>query len=1248
MKAVDRYSFCESVNSLMAIIRQLRELGDNVNDPLLETLIEGKLPQWALLEIYNDKQHADDWNVDQLCAKLQLMVKVRENIKWSHPVERQKSIGQDKDVESSSAFTITQQQQQRGPGIVLNKYNSSGACPFCGGKHWAARCEQYNSAESRTNNAKQQKLCLRCLKKDHIAKDCWSKIPCYYCGKANHHQAFCYEAAKTSRSSHQHASGGSRGARQSRRQPTMATAVSNNNNISSMQLNRVNTALFGQRDSGEDNFAKNQILLPTTYADVINPNNPDQRYKAVVLFDSGSDSTYVTKELVQQLNLPIIGRRPVTISGFGETTTQLAQTDIVEVQVARNDGPTTIRALVVPKLTHKILTVELPAKLLTQRSILSLETQAAPVSVLIGVDQMDRILDLASATKLPSGFTLFQSRLGMILSGKGKTDPYDNPSADSLTVTTSISEDPVERFWKLELIGIMENPAITDDEVAIQRPIDLITPATNMSPSPGFRDSNSESDEEYMESANNRDILVRSWTHSKRFIERFWNAWETDYLLSLRERTQRNHKSGKIITHRLPQLGEVVIMHDESKPRPLWKLGVIDKLITGTDGNIRSAELNCGTNNKNLSRPVNLLYPLEIHNDDAAFARTQRDKTQATNGENRTPKGNEERKNSNNQYQGPITRSRTRALETSTTLTSCLLLLAIITQFGEATKCGNPKGGVPVRFPAYRNCSVMERGGGSVWTEATIYTRTYVTTPAYSCTNHSRTVCTNSFFHLTLSVTSDYTNVSGISPQLCTEIIRTKKIDGNQMVLRSNNRWETDVPEDYSFGWIGTRCQTTSNYVLQYGSVAIYADDRLFETNRSVSAECKAKDGVCITDHTLIWNVTNANEQCHYKLLGTYTVYATPHFVSVKGLEASFGFKHYVPALPKCDIQQVYLLENDFAMVFEDKSIRGSFSKWMASNPRWVSIMNREHEKDIAASFSPYMNKTIFSDDKNSILGYFWEKSKSRYDPINVKLQFVYNLLRRQINQHFPRMEQSICESNNAVNLIARTSPPTIAARILLQRTDVEAIRLSEDALLVSTCDSNITTDSNSSSSDQTIDEFTFKASPLPNLERQRIDQALSLLHSEMQQVSADVGSDTPTDGTFDSLRNEGEKILWMAEDRVTKTAEEIQAVLNTISNRYVIIAIIIGVTLLGIAALLLYLKFTGCLGSSNNVRIQFPSTSDNERVTATGIELKEMVRSQEPTNATMAEQRPMITNATPGIQLQRPASIFSPLISPL
>ncbi|VDK56087.1 unnamed protein product [Anisakis simplex] len=181
-------------------------------------------------------------------------------------------------------------------------------------------------------------------------------------------------------------------------------------------------------------------------------------------------------------------------------------------------------------------------------------------------------------------------------------------------------------------------------------------------------------------------------------------------------------------------------------------------------------------------------------------------------------------------------------------------------------------------------------------------------------------------------------------------------------------------------------------------------------------------------------------------------------------------------------------------------------------------------------------------------------------------------------------MDRLTCESNNAVNLIARTSPLTMAAGIPSQCSDVEVTRLFEDTILVSTCESNITTDSQSSSSESAITEFAFKAILLPDLERKRINQALFLPHSEMQQAITDVDSDLPTDGTFDSLRNEREKILRVIEKRATKTVEETYAILDTASSCYVIITIAIGVALLTTARLLLYTRLTGCIGSSGNI----------------------------------------------------------------
>ena len=58
-------------------------------------------------------------------------------------------------------------------------------------------------------------------------------------------------------------------------------------------------------------------------------------------------------------------------------------------------------------------------------------------------------------------------------------------------------------------------------------------------------------------------------------------------------------------------LGQVVLIADKTRPRVVWKLGMIVKLFEGRDGKVRSVELK--TENGLIVRPISLLYPLELH-----------------------------------------------------------------------------------------------------------------------------------------------------------------------------------------------------------------------------------------------------------------------------------------------------------------------------------------------------------------------------------------------------------------------------------------------------------------------------------------------------------------------------------------------------------------------------------------------------------------------------------------------------------
>uniref|UniRef100_A0A7I5ED04 CCHC-type domain-containing protein n=1 Tax=Haemonchus contortus TaxID=6289 RepID=A0A7I5ED04_HAECO len=92
--------------------------------------------------------------------------------------------------------------------------------------------------------------------------------------------------------------------------------------------------------------------------------------------------------------------------------------------------------------------------------------------------------------------------------------------------------------------------------------------------------------------------------------ERFWNIWQQQYLLALRE-THRAQLSNRRQGNEHPQIGDVVLVCDPVLPRNEWRMGRITELKHSHDGEVREAELLTSTKRK-IRRPINLLIPLEI------------------------------------------------------------------------------------------------------------------------------------------------------------------------------------------------------------------------------------------------------------------------------------------------------------------------------------------------------------------------------------------------------------------------------------------------------------------------------------------------------------------------------------------------------------------------------------------------------------------------------------------------------------
>ena len=92
----------------------------------------------------------------------------------------------------------------------------------------------------------------------------------------------------------------------------------------------------------------------------------------------------------------------------------------------------------------------------------------------------------------------------------------------------------------------------------------------------------------------------------------FWNSWRRTYITSLREHyaSKRKSRQSKFI-----EQGDVVVVEDNRVPRLLWKLGVVEHLITSRDGACRAARiatLTPGGKRTILNRSPSMLYPLEL------------------------------------------------------------------------------------------------------------------------------------------------------------------------------------------------------------------------------------------------------------------------------------------------------------------------------------------------------------------------------------------------------------------------------------------------------------------------------------------------------------------------------------------------------------------------------------------------------------------------------------------------------------
>ena len=362
-------------------------------------------------------------------------------------------------VSASSVSSTPRKIQSRMPTMATLVASHSGqtnggvGCVYCGQGHPSSSCNAVTDVAARKEVLRKAGRCYVCLRKHHISRECRLNLSCRRC-RGRHHVTICY----------------CRGPEQGTNAPTPQGSPqepSNETPSGHGSVQRPTNALY--------TGAQTPMLLQTARLQLFNLNAGRPRTVARAIMDSGSQRTYITYRLRDELNLQTMGTETLRIKTFGTTESHNALCDVVQLGIHTKDsGTLKMTALVVPVICHSLTSQPISHSRECYHHLLDLElADSANVSDVLEVDVLigsNSYWDLATRRIIRggSGPTAIHTRVGWVLSGPAdqqegtanlivasmhtlKVDAYPEPTLD----------DCLRQSWELESLGI------TKDETSV-------------------------------------------------------------------------------------------------------------------------------------------------------------------------------------------------------------------------------------------------------------------------------------------------------------------------------------------------------------------------------------------------------------------------------------------------------------------------------------------------------------------------------------------------------------------------------------------------------------------------------------------------------------------------------------------------------------------------------------------------------------------------------------------------------------
>ena len=424
-------------------VRGLRSLGVSAESygGLLTSVLVNKLPLEIRL-ILSRVLTGERWELDRVMKLFEEEVNARERAVMPNSPAVQRRV---QSKQSTAAALVA------GSSVSLN---TGVTCSYCGQGHPSVSCNSVTDVPARKEILRKSGRCYVCLRKNHLSRECRSNLTCKKC-RGRHHVSIC------SRRSNQGSQSSSPEDTSTQSPPT---EVSTNQESSQ---GSTSTLYAGSRNS---------VLLQTARVQLFNLNTNGYDTTTRAILDTGSQRTYVTCRLRDELNLPTIRTESLRIKTFGSTESYEASCNVVQLGLmTRHDGVIEMTALVVPCICNPLTAQPIGYSQERYDHLMGLDlsdsanaSESLDIDMLIGSDLYWQLVT-GSIIRGEHGPTAIQTKVGWVLSGP--TEPQDVSVNLTLTSTHALKiddrpveptlDDQLKQFWELESLGIMK------DEVSV-------------------------------------------------------------------------------------------------------------------------------------------------------------------------------------------------------------------------------------------------------------------------------------------------------------------------------------------------------------------------------------------------------------------------------------------------------------------------------------------------------------------------------------------------------------------------------------------------------------------------------------------------------------------------------------------------------------------------------------------------------------------------------------------------------------